>query len=224
MFLGIEVPLEVASLAGAICLAGGVWAGQCVAHYRSGQQRSRSAELIRDLLKPDTLTRTIDLAARRNALRARSRAVLHGQVEHHPSSLHTSDHSLHEQVRDHIARVLRAGLRQNDRLAMGHGYDFTIDVAGADERAAVKIADRLRRRLAKLRFAHDSNAAPLSVRFGVAAAHTPQDRPHLGALARRALRVAMARGEDHVVPASEIEEIKLLPAPTPSVVSIAAAA
>ena len=224
MFLGIEVPLEMASLAGAICLAGGIWAGQRVAHYRNGQHRGRSAELIHDLLKPETLTRTIDLAARRHAIRARSRALLHGQVEHHPSSLHASDHPLREQVRDHIAQVLRAGLRQNDRFAIGKGYDFTIDVSDADERAAVRIADRLRRRLAKLRFGHDGGGAPLSVRFGVAAAHAPEDRTHLAALARRALRVAMARGEDHVVPASEIEEIKLLPAPTPSVGGIAAAA
>lgn len=224
MIWGIEVPLEMASLAGAICLVAGMWTGQRLSGHRDPTKRGRAAHPLHDLLKPEILTQTIDLTARRSAIRARARSVLHGRVDHHGSIAHHWGNLPPEQVRDHISSVMRAGLRQGDRFAMGRHYDFTISVAGADERAALKIADRLRRRLARLRLGHAETPAQLSVNFGVAASHADGDARHLGTLARRALQIAMARGGDHIVPASEIAEVRLLPAPTPSPVDVASAA
>ena len=114
--------------------------------------------------------------------------------------------------REHIAAVMRTGLRRDDRVTLA-GEGFTIIVPGADERTAVNIAERLRRRIAQMRFPHLGGEARLSASFGVAADRKGDSADRIAARARHALQAALARGPDHVVPASEIEEVILLPAP-----------
>ncbi|MFM7404917.1 MAG: hypothetical protein ACKO1N_12710, partial [Erythrobacter sp.] len=58
--------------------------------------------------------------------------------------------------------------------------------------------------------------ARLTASFGVAAERFGDGDGSIARRARRALDAAVAKGADHVVPASEIEEIMLLPAPAPS--------
>lgn len=210
MITGINIPLELALLLCVGCGAAGVWAGQVRANRRLDPRRNP----LRELLRPAVLSQAIDLAARRDALREGSHAVLHGRIDQIAALRTVWNADTREQVHEHIAAVMRAGLRRGDRIAIsagGSGEDnFTILIPGADERAAVRIADRLRCSLAQLRLPQLGNEARLTASFGVAADRFGESSDGLDRRARRALDAADA---DHVVPASEIEEIILLPAP-----------
>lgn len=218
MATGIIVPLELAvpMFAGAAVL--GVWFGERRANRRLDPRRHS----LRELLKPSVLEQAVDLAARRNALRSGSHAVLHGRIDQFAALRSDWDADTSNQVREHIAAVMRAGLRRNDRIALAEGDGFTILIPGADERAAVRIADRLRAKLAQLRLHQFGNEARLTASFGVAADRAGENIDIIDHRARRALDAAVDQGADHVVPASEIEEVILLPAPGP--VSAASAA
>jgi GGDEF domain-containing protein len=210
---GIEVPLEVAALLCAGCTVAGVWAGRVRAHRRLDPRRGVAAGPLGALQRPEVFAKPVDLAARRNAMRAASQAVLHGRIDRLETLGTDWNSDTHAEVREHVAAVMRAGLRRGDRMAHGEGNAFTITLTGADERTAVRIADRLRRRLAQLRLPQLGSAAPLTASFGVAAERFGDVDDAIATRARRALDAAMAAGTDHVVPASEIEEIMLLPSP-----------
>jgi len=210
---GVEVPLEAAVVLCAVCAAAGQWAG----HVRANRRLDPRRDPLRGLWQPAVLAEAVDLAARRDALRAGSRAVLHGRIDQLATARGGWDRQTREELSAHVAAVMRNGLRRDDHLALEPeehaGARFTIIVPGADERAAVRIADRLRRKLGQLGLAHLGASGPLTASFGVAAARHGESGAGLEGRARRALDAAMAQGTGHVVPASEIEEVILLPAP-----------
>jgi diguanylate cyclase (GGDEF)-like protein len=212
---GIEVPLELAALLCAGSMAFGAWGGRLRSWLRPNSGRPRAHDPLAGIHKPEVFAQTIDLAARRNAARAGSQAMLYGRIDQFASLSHVWNSETRQEVREHVAAVMRAGLRRNDRITI-RGDNFTILVPGADERAAVRVADRLRHKLAQLVLPQLDVGARLSATFGVAARHAGDPDCELDLRARHALDAAMARGIDHVVPASEIEEIMLLPAPAPS--------
>jgi diguanylate cyclase (GGDEF)-like protein len=213
---GIEVPLELAALLCAASLAAGTLAGRARTNRRRERRLSDRNDPLAPLLRPEVLAGAIDMATRRNAARASSRAVLHGRIDQFSAHANNWSGETRREVREHVAAVMRAGLRRDDRIAVVEGDGFTIDVRGADERAAVRIANRLRHTLAQLHFPHLEGVSALTASFGVAAARFGEGDSGLGHRARQALDAAAMRGADIVVPASEIEEIMLLPAPSPS--------
>lgn len=216
---GIEVPLEVAALLCAGFAAAGAWAASSRAHRRYDPRRVPSGGPRGGIHNPEVYAQTVDLAARRNAMRAASRAVLQGRIDHLEALGPLWSSETRAEVHEHVAAVMRASLRRNDRLAHAEGDAFTITLAGADERAAMRIAERLRRRLGQLRLPQLGSDAQLTASFGVAAQGFGDGDDSIVNRARRALEAAVAKGADHVVPASEIEEIMLLPAPAPSPVN-----
>lgn len=206
------MPLEVAGLLCAGCIAAGLWGGRIHANSRVDRRRSP----LDSLFKPDVLSEAVDLAARRNAMRAASHAVLQGRIDQfHTQGAHWSNDARAE-VREHIAAVMRASLRRGDRMTQEEGNAFVITIAGADERAAINIADRLRRRLSQLSLPQLTGGGHVTASFGVASERFGDSEGAVAQRARRALEAAIAKGADHVVPASEIEEIMFLPAPAPS--------
>lgn len=213
---GIELPLEMTLVLCGLFAMVGACLGQRHTNWRLDPRRKP----LNDLLKPNNLGPAIDLALHRNARRHAAHAVLQGRIDQFADRRDGWCSDTQEQVREHIAAVMRVGLRRDDRVTMGagqmHGDGFTILIPGANERAAVHVADRLRRKLGSLHLPQFGDGVRITASFGVAADRFGEDRAGLGLRARRALDVAMTRGMDHVVPASEIEEIMLLPAPTPS--------
>jgi len=191
---GMDVPLEAVLM---LCIASaalGLWAG-------------------RRRIRPAAMVKTVDLAARRNAGRAASQAVLHGRIDQLVGPRNGWDPDIREQVRGHVAAVMRAGLRRGDSFAVGDRDAFTITIPGADERTAARIADRLRRSLAGLHLPYLSGGDQVTASFGVAAEQFGVTGDALVKRAQQALTVALEQGEDHVITASEIDEILLLPAP-----------
>lgn len=222
MISGIEVPLEVAAMLGAGCAALGVWTGRVRAARRNDPRGNALSDRLGELLKAEAHANTIDLAVRRDAQSAGSRAVLQGRIDQLGAMAGASNSGARNEVRQHVAAVMRAGLRRDDRVALERGDGFIISMHGLDERAAVRVANRLRRKLGQLRLPHLGSDVRLTATIGVAAGRRSPGTEGIVRRARRALDVAVARGIDHVVPASEIEEIMLLPAPAPSPVGGAA--
>ena len=203
--------------------------GAWLCHWRTSRQTDPRRNPLGDMLKPENLGPAIDLALHRNTRRRTAHAVLHGRIDQFYDSRSGWSPHTHEKFREHIAAVMRVDLRFGDRIWMGAGQvqgdGFTIFIPGGDERAAVHIVDRLRRKLAGLHLPQFGDEVRITASFGVAAGRFGEDRrKSLGRRARRALDAAMAKGADYVVPASEIEEIMLLPAPTPLLSAGSAAA
>lgn len=213
MISGIEVPLEVAVL---LCAASAALAGW-VTNRRTVRRLDPRRDPVRDLLKPATLGPAIDLAMHRDAQRRVANAVLHGRIDQLAEDAEGWSIESAEAVRAHVAAVMRVALRRQDRIVLAEGAHFTILIPGADERAAVRIAERLRRGLEQLSFPQTGSDTRLTVSFGVAVDRVGESREELERRAARALEEAVAQGADHVVPASEIEEIPLLPPPAPAV-------
>jgi diguanylate cyclase (GGDEF)-like protein len=215
---GIELPLEAAVLLCAVCALVGGWLG----HLRIAR-RLRKRDPLKDLFRPENLRPAVDLAHHRNARRHASHAVLHGRIDQFAADSTSWSDQTCDEVRAHVAAVMRVGLRRQDRIALGEGAGFTILIPGADERAAVHIAERLRRTLQQLRLPQLGHGINLTASFGVAADRFGENHEALEGRARRALATAVAQGADRVVPASEVEETLLLPAPADSDTAASAA-
>ncbi len=213
MTTGLAVPLEAALAACLAALLIGIIAGQ--------ERRSRSPKAASDplagLFAPTTLETAIDGANRRFNSRVAAQAVLRGRIDQIASLRTDWDAQTREQVLGHIAAVMQAGVRRDDSFARIEGDGFTIVMPGADERAAIGVADRLRHALAQIRLPQFGGENPFTASFGVAAGRTDDSRDNLVARARAALEAAQKAGSDHVVAASEIEEVVFLPAPERSV-------
>lgn len=194
MITGLHVPLELAVGLCALFCAIGAWAAQARAARHQMQQRNPLA----DLMQPAKLDPVIDLAAHRNAMRKAAQSVLHGRI---------APGAAHDVMDDQVAAVMRAGLRGSDQITHIAGEGFTIILPGADEREGTRIADRLRGSLSQLK---------VNASFGVAAGRTSDTGDLLARRARRALDAAQRRGEEHIVAASDVEEVLFLPAPTAS--------
>lgn len=205
MITGIAVSLE---LAAALCLtfaAMGVWVGR---HYTL-QRLPAHVGLASCREQPSQKGSVVTLAAVRSAVPEAPRAILLGRVSGMNPRAGAYDAKTVKQVSD----VMRASLRRHDRLTMRDSETFTLEIDGADESVAARIAQRLRDALARLRFPLGRGDAGLSARFGVAAAPHDVAGDVLIRRAREALNMALREGEEHIVKAGDIDEIRLLPPP-----------
>jgi diguanylate cyclase (GGDEF)-like protein len=150
------------------------------------------------------------LANRRRADRMASQAVLRGWIDQMATLQNSPDAEARDAVLGHIAAVMKAGVRRDDSITQIAGDGFTIILPGADERAARSVAERLRRTLAHSKLPQSGASHPFTASFGIAAGRGGEA---LMARARAALDAARKSGCDHVVAASEIEEVMFLPAP-----------
>lgn len=206
---GIAVSLEAAMAASFATLMLGVYLGQ----ERQRRRQAASHNPLAGLFAPATLETAVDGATRRLQSRVAAQAVLRGRIDQTASLRAGWDAQTREQVLSHIAGVMKAGVRRDDSFARIEGDGFTIVMPGADERAARSVADRLRRALAQIRLPQFGGANPFTASFGVAAGQADDTRDNLVARARAALEAAQKAGSDHVVAASEIEQVIFLPAP-----------
>ena len=207
MITGIDVPLElVAALCVTFALLGG-WAGR---HYTLQRLLAHGGPAS-GTERPSHHAPVIALAACRSAAPEAPRAILLGQV----SGMNAKADSCDPDTVKRIADVMRASLRRSDRLTMKDGETFTLEVDGADEGVAARIAQRLRDAVARLRFPHRPSNIRFSANFGVAAGPRSVAGDVLIRRAREALNMALRDDEEHIVKASDIQEIRLLPPPDP---------
>ncbi|MFN3864224.1 MAG: GGDEF domain-containing protein [Erythrobacter sp.] len=212
MITGIAVPLDAAMAASLAALLMGIAVGQGWAR----RTRHPAPDALSGLFAPATLQTAIEGANRRLNSRVAAQAVLRGRIDQIASLRSGWDPQTREQLLEQIAAVMQAGVRRDDSFARIDGDGFTIVMPGADERAAVGVANRLRRALARIKLPQLGRANPFTASFGVAAGPTDDSRDNLVARAHAALEAAQKAGSDQVVAASDIEEVVLLPAPTRS--------
>lgn len=214
MITDIAVPLEVAAaLCATFALIGG-WAGR---RYTLQRMLAHvSPELWTD--RPSHHRPMIGRAAGGSAVPEAPRAVLLGRVAVMDHAAGVCDADTVKRVAD----VMRASLRRVDRVTIGEGATFTVEIGGGSEGGAARIAQRLRDALARLRFSHSRSNIGVSARFGVAAGPGGIAGDVLIRRAREALNIALREGEEHIVKASDVAEIRLLPPPDPAPIASAA--
>ncbi|MDC8755011.1 diguanylate cyclase [Erythrobacter sp. sf7] len=212
MVTGIDVPLEAAIAGWLAALVLGVFIGRA---WKIPRHTSLSDPLS-GLFSPETLETAIESTRRRTGDRASARAVLHARLDQIAMLRSGRNAEAREAVLDHVAAVMKASIRRDDRLARVAGDGFTIVMSGADERAAKSAADRLRRALAQIRLPQFGSDNAFTASFGVAAGRADEMGDTLMRRALAALDAAQKAESDHVVAASEIEEVIYLPAPEPS--------
>jgi diguanylate cyclase (GGDEF)-like protein len=206
---GFEVPLEAAIAASLAALALGILAERSRFHRKLDD----AVNPLAGLFAPGVLESAAEEANRRLAGRMGSQAVLRGRIDQIAMLRTGWDSAARDQVLGHIASVMKAGIRREDRFELIEGEGFTIVMPGADEQAAMGVAERLRRALAHMTLPQSGMHYHFTASFGVAAGRSGDCGETLVARARAALEAAQKAGSDHVVAASEIEEIKFLPAP-----------
>jgi len=205
----MAVPLEAAVL---VCLAA-LGLGFVAGLAWAARKQVAVADPLVGLFAPATLGPAVNGANRRFNSNNSAQAVLHGRIDQLAMLRTGWDAPTREQVLAQIAGVMKAGIRRDDSFSRIEGDGFTIIMPGADERAAVGVADRLRRALAQLHLSQFGADNPFTASFGVAAGRAEDSRDNLVARARAALHAAQQAGCDHVVAASEIEEVIFLPPP-----------
>ncbi len=209
MVTGIAVSLEAAMAASFGALMLGVYLGQ----QRQRRRQPAAADPLAGLFAPAVLETTVEGANLRYNSRVAAQAVLRGRIDQIASLRAGWDAQTREQVLGQVAAVMKAGIRRDDSFTRIEGDGFTIVMPGADERAARGVADRLRHALAQVRMPQFGGDNPFTASFGVASGRADDSRENLVARARAALEAAQKAGSDHVVAASEIEEVMFLPAP-----------
>ena len=209
MITGFEVPLEAAIAASLAALALGILAERSRFHRKLDD----AVNPLAGLFAPGVLESAAEESNRRLAGRMAGQAVLRGRIDQIAMLRTGWDSAARDQVLGHIASVMKAGIRREDRFEHIEGEGFTIVMPGADEQAAMGVAERLRRALAHMTLPQSGTHNHFTASFGVAAGRSGDCGETLVARARVALEAAQKAGSDHVVAASEIEEVKFLPAP-----------
>lgn len=217
MITGFEVPLEAATAASMATFALGLLA----ARVRDRRKPSATANPLAELFSSGMLGSAAEEANRKLASRIAGHAVLRGRIDQVAMLRAGWDADARDQVLGQITKVMKGGIRRDDRFSQIEGEGFTIVMPGADERAAKGVADRLRRALAQMQLSQSGAQMPFTASFGVAAGRSGDCGETLVARARAALDAAQKVGSDHVVAASKIKEIMFLPAPISSAAAAA---
>lgn len=216
MVTGIAVPLEAAMVTATAALALGVFVER-LRHRRALVPAAPATKPVSsplaDLFAPRVLGQAVERVNRRRAANKAARAVLTGRIDQIAMLRAGWDTEAREQVLSHIAAVMKAGVRREDSFTHIAGDGFTIVMPGADERDALGVAERLRRALAGMTLPRSGARNPFTASFGVAADEHGLAGETLIARARAALDAAQQTGSDHVVAASDIEEVIFLPPP-----------
>ncbi|WP_158094098.1 GGDEF domain-containing protein [Erythrobacter tepidarius] len=175
---GIAVPREAATTATLASLSPGILVEQ-------ERKRRSLPDPLPGRFAPAKLAPSGKHADRRFIRRIATQAVRHAQIDQIASLRPGRDAQTREEVLRRIAGgVIRAGIRREDSCARIEGDAFTIVIQGADERAAIGVAERLRRALARFRLPRPGTNNPFTTSFGVAAGRVNDSRDNLVSRAR----------------------------------------
>lgn len=109
-------------------------------------------------------------------------------------------HALGDRVLCRAAREMRAVLRLEDTLARIGGEEFAVILPGADQKAGVEVAERLRETVLRLgQIEADGVLLPVSASIGLAQWRDGEEFKETLSRADRALYVAKSGGRDRVV-------------------------
>jgi diguanylate cyclase (GGDEF)-like protein len=160
-----------------------------------------------------TIRETALLYSDRELFGAAGGAMLRARIDHMDQVNTIWGRAAYESAARMVGGVMRASVRETDQFRQIEGDGFVILVPDVDEHRATGIAERLRRSLALSRIEGMGADMRVTASFGVAARMGGETDAALRRRADEALAAARRAGEDHIVAASDIEEVLLLPAP-----------
>lgn len=240
MFTGVAVTLDLSVLAGLMVCSGGMGAvalhgaHSVRRHWSLAREQQRAQQGLADHLRSRDFLREIqNVADRAGQLAAHPRALarampsetlLYARLDTMRQVQQIWGAQARKSALDQVAAIMRRSLRGGDRLSGRagdivntiEGDGFTILVRGAQEQDAGAIARRLRGKLARARIDGLSDNIRLTASFGIASRRMGESVTLWRARAAAALHQARSQGEDQIVEATMVEEIKLLPPPVAS--------
>lgn len=170
------------------------------------------------LFQPGTfenqIRETASLFPDRSRMGPHAGAILRSRIDHAGYIQQIWGHETREEAIRRVASVMRKGLRQGDNVSHLKGDGFVIHIPGVNETEATGIANRLRRSLARATIDAMGRDYRVTASFGVAGRKAGETNAALHQRADNALNTAQYSGEDHIVAASDIEEVIMLPAPS----------
>jgi diguanylate cyclase (GGDEF)-like protein len=210
----IDSPLNVASGIGYVVIVLAFHAtlfalvvGRLLADLR---HRARHDGLT-GLLNRRALEEGIEAQIRRSLRTGEAFSVLMLDLDHFKSVNDRFGHAVGDQALEHVAAMLKAGVREVDALARIGGEEFVALMPGAPLAAVVPVAERLREQLAAHPLPLLTTTVPVTVSIGVAQWQGPdEDMSRLLVRADAALYRAKQQGRNRVVAAdAELHAIRL---------------
>jgi diguanylate cyclase (GGDEF)-like protein len=120
-------------------------------------------------------------------------------IDHFKGINDSHGHPFGDEVLRGVASVLRKGVRKGDTAGRYGGEEFVLYLHMADTERAREGAERFRRMIRQIRFAHEGREVAVTASFGVACApHHGKDVEELLKHADEALYLSKQRGRDRV--------------------------
>jgi len=238
MDLPVLIGLLVCSAGmGAVAVHGGMW---LLRRWRGAQAHKRAEHTLAGILRKGDAARDTDAGTTRvedrPELRPANRAeradtMVRARVDHLREVQNIWGSEARQKTLGQVADIMRRSVRRadpdipssGDRVFEVEGDGFTILMRGAREADTGAIAKRLRRELARSRIDGLADNLRITASFGLARRRRGESYSMWRARAEAALNMANARGENQIVEASFVEEVKLLPPPSPAVATAQAA-
>ncbi|MEO1731081.1 MAG: GGDEF domain-containing protein [Pseudomonadota bacterium] len=232
MFTGVAVTLDVSVLAGLMVCAGGAGAvalhgvhsvRRRISNARNKQQVQSS---LANVLSSEEFNREINDVSERQDRRqdlGGTDTLVHAKLDRMREVQQIWGQETRQNALEQVAAIMKRSVRKadaekgtpGDLVNDVEGDGFTILVRGAEERDASLIAKRLRSELARTPIKGLSDNIRLTASFGVASRRMGESLAAWRARAEDAVNAASAQGEDQIVEASIVEEMTLLPPPSP---------
>lgn len=153
------------------------------------------------LLNRRAIQESIDQELRRSRRADDTFAVVMLDIDHFKKLNDLHGHAAGDQALKHVAALLQASVRADDRVGRFGGEEFIVLLPGLDLAQAGAMAESLRQRLAAQQLQHEGAAQPLalSASFGVAEWRGPKEDPaRLVMRADQALYRAKRAGRNQV--------------------------
>ena len=167
------------------------------ARFMAELRRLSRVDGLTELLNRRAIEELLDDEARRSLRSNRPFSVLMIDADHFKGINDRHGHAAGDEALRHLARVLRAQMRDVDRVGRFGGEEFVVLLPGTASNEALHVAERVRDALLRRSLTWQGEAITLTVSVGVAAWRGPQD--DVGALLKRAdaaLYRAKALGRD----------------------------
>jgi diguanylate cyclase (GGDEF)-like protein len=204
--LARHFPLDAGLVATALArLQGGV-----MEDARASEARLRARNrTLSQIARHDSLTHVPNRAAVDDAMTTELRrahryaqpfSVLFLDIDHFKRVNDRHGHAVGDRVLREVATALHRALRPGDALGRYGGEEFVVGLVNADERAALRTAERLRRDIERLPLEDDVPGLHVTVSIGVATMHPGDDvtLPGLVDRADRAMLEAKAAGRNMI--------------------------